>query len=52
MFGIQIDSQRNRQNAPVISNDRSRVKVRVMKTNENAMLARHAAEVLKGTSQL
>jgi acetate kinase len=50
MFGIRIDSQRNRRNAPVISSDCSRVKVRVMKTNENAMLARHAAEVLKGTS--
>ncbi len=52
MFGIQIDSERNGQNAPVISSDRSRVKVRVIKTNENLMLARHPVEVLKGTSQL
>jgi acetate kinase len=52
MFGIQIDSERNGQNAPVFSSDRSRVKLCVMKTNENLMLARHGVEVLKGTSQI
>jgi len=48
-FGIQIDPARNRVNAPVISTDDSRVKVRVMNTNENLMLARHAARLLNQT---
>src|SRR5208282_1908006 len=45
-LGIQIDPARNKRNAPVISSDDSRVKVRVVKTNENLMLARHAARLL------
>ena len=49
--GIQIDPARNRVNAPVISTDDSRVKVRVVKTNENLMLARHAARLLNQTKE-
>lgn len=45
-LGIQIDPARNRLNAPIISSDDSGVKVRVVKTNENVMLARHAARLL------
>jgi acetate kinase len=48
-LGIQIDPDRNRLNASVISSDDSRVKVRVVKTNENLMLARHAARLLNQT---
>ncbi len=39
-LGIRLDPARNRQNAPVISADDSRVTVRVMATNEEVMLAR------------
>jgi acetate kinase len=49
LFGIQIDGERNRRNASEISSEDSRVKVRVIKTNENLMMARHAAAVLKRT---
>jgi acetate kinase len=45
-LGICIDPARNAQNAPLISRDDSRVKVRVMKTDENLMLARHAARLM------
>lgn len=38
-FGIQLDRLRNEQNAPVISADHSRVTARVMKTNEELMIA-------------
>lgn len=47
-LGIEIDPGRNRSNAPVISSDESRVKVRVMKTNEDLMIARHAARLAGG----
>ncbi|HKM89334.1 MAG TPA: acetate/propionate family kinase [Candidatus Acidoferrales bacterium] len=50
-LGIQLDPARNRLNAPVISSDDSRVKVRVMKTDENRMLARHAARLLQQTDE-
>jgi acetate kinase len=40
-LGIRLDSVRNEQNAAVISHDNSPVTVRVMKTNEELMIARH-----------
>jgi acetate kinase len=51
ILGIRVDPARNRQNAAVISNGDSRVTVRVMKTNENLMLARHAVDVLNRTAE-
>lgn len=45
-LGILLDSARNRANAPVISRDESRVKVRVIKANEELMIARHTVELL------
>ena len=45
-LGIGIDPENNQTGAPVISRDGSRVQVRVMKTNENLMIARHAAGLL------
>jgi len=39
-LGILLDPARNRQNAPVISGEESRVTVRVMATNEELMIAK------------
>jgi acetate kinase len=41
-LGIQIDSGRNDANAAIISPDGAKVTVRVMKTNEDLMVARHS----------
>ena len=40
-LGISLDSASNRANAPVISGNASRVKVRVIETDEELMIARH-----------
>lgn len=40
-LGIEIDSHRNRTGEMVISSDRSRCRVFVVKTNEELMIARH-----------
>ncbi len=40
-LGIRLDTLRNNANAPVISKDDCSVFVRVMKTNEELMIARH-----------
>ncbi len=45
--GIQIDAASNGRNAAIISAEASRVVVRVMKTNEDLMIARHVRELLK-----
>ncbi|MGH6899994.1 MAG: acetate/propionate family kinase [Geminicoccaceae bacterium] len=39
-LGIQLDPLRNQQNAAIISPDHGRVSVRVMKTNEELMIAK------------
>ncbi|MBW4050066.1 MAG: acetate/propionate family kinase [Proteobacteria bacterium] len=39
-LGIELDPQRNAKNAPVLSPDAARVKVRVMRTDEELMIAR------------
>ncbi len=46
-LGIRLDATRNQAHAPVISSDDSRVKVRVIKANEDLMIARHTSEVIK-----
>lgn len=46
-LGIQLDPDRNEQNAPIISSDRDRVTVRVMKTNEELMIARAVSQILR-----
>ncbi|HZE07197.1 MAG TPA: acetate/propionate family kinase [Gemmatimonadaceae bacterium] len=43
--GVEIEDSRNRQNAETISPDRSRVRVAVMTTNEEKMIARHVQRV-------
>jgi acetate kinase len=47
-LGIEIDDTTNRKNARTISPPDCRVMVNVIPTNENLMLARHAAELLRG----
>jgi acetate kinase len=46
-LGITLDSRRNPKNAPVISTSTSRVTVRVIRTNEELMIARSVISVLK-----
>lgn len=48
VLGVELDAARNEAGAPVISRDGSRVTVRVMKTNEELMIARHTAAALWG----
>jgi acetate kinase len=45
VMGLKLDAPRNRENAPVISEKHSKVKVRVIKTNEELMIARHTARL-------
>lgn len=40
-LGIALNEERNKEHAPLISQDGSPVVVRVMKTNEDLMIARH-----------
>ena len=47
-LGIELDRGRNEPNEAVISSAGSRVVVRVMKTNEELMIARHTQRVLAG----
>jgi acetate kinase len=42
-IGVELDPDRNRANAEIISSDRSRVRVLVVPTNEELMIARHTA---------
>jgi acetate kinase len=44
-LGLRIDPHLNEQNQDVISTNDSRVTVRVMKTNEELVIARHAARL-------
>lgn len=45
-LGIELDHKRNAKNAPLISRDSARVKVRVIRTDEELMLARSVIRVL------
>ena len=45
-LGVELDGDRNRANESVISSAGSRVVVRVMKTNEELMIARHAQRLI------
>ena len=48
-LGIQLDAKLNRANAPVISSSRSRVRVRVIQTDEDRIIVRHVLSVLGRT---
>jgi acetate kinase len=45
-LGIELDKKRNAKNAPLISVDGGRVRVRVIRTNEEVMIARSVTRVL------
>jgi acetate kinase len=45
-LGLVIDPAANQANAPVISSDSSQVKLRVIKTNEELVIARHTARLV------
>ncbi|MFZ4115179.1 MAG: acetate/propionate family kinase [Chthoniobacterales bacterium] len=46
-LGIELEDCANKESAPIISSSKSRVVVRVIPTNEEFMMARSAARVLK-----
>jgi acetate kinase len=46
-LGIQLDRRQNAKNAPLISRDAGRVKVRVIRTDEELMIARSVMRVLR-----
>ncbi|MGK2924235.1 MAG: acetate/propionate family kinase [Lysobacterales bacterium] len=51
-LGIELNRKRNAKNAPLISPDAGRVKVRVIRTDEELMIARSVTRVLElGTSR-
>jgi acetate kinase len=45
-LGLQLDTARNEAGAPIISRDGSSVTVRVIKTDEELMIARHTSKLL------
>lgn len=47
-LGFHLDLDLNNENAPIISKKGSPVTVRVMKTNEELMIARHTRDLLTG----
>jgi acetate kinase len=49
-LGIRLDVQNNEANAAVISPPQSRVRVRVIRTNEDLMIARHVRSTLGWTN--
>jgi acetate kinase len=49
-LGIQIDESRNRASAETISTDGSRVRVDVIATNEEGMIAGHVRRMLAGST--
>jgi len=44
--GLSLDPDRNRVGAPVISRAEAKVTIRVMKTNEELMIARHTDRII------
>jgi acetate kinase len=46
VFGLELDRKRNAKNAPLISTDAGRVKIRVIRTDEELMIARSVTRVL------
>jgi acetate kinase len=45
-LGVELDEARNAENAPLISADTGRVAVRVIRTDEELMIARSVCRVL------
>ena len=51
-LGIELDQKRNEENAPLISGEAGRVRVRVIHTDEELMIARSVTRVLDIGSSL
>jgi acetate kinase len=49
-LGIKLDAELNRSNAPVISSAASRVTIKVIKTDEDVVIAQHVLSVLGRTN--
>jgi acetate kinase len=49
-LGVALDEKANARDADVISAEQSRVEVRVVPTNEEAMIARHTLDAIKHAS--
>jgi acetate kinase len=45
-LGVQLDDERNRAHEPVISSESSRVVVRVIRTDEDLVIAKHVLRLL------
>jgi acetate kinase len=45
-LGLELDRERNQRHDRVISSEASRIRVRIVKTNEELMLARHASRLV------
>jgi len=45
-LGLEVDAERNAAHAPIISRDASRVRVRVIPTDEDLLIARHTYRVV------
>jgi acetate kinase len=45
-LGLEIDPALNRSNAPLISSARSRTKIKVIKTDEDSMIAQHVLAII------
>ncbi len=50
-LGIELDQERNSHNAPLISPGTSRVAVRIIRTDEELMIAKSVARVLSSAAQ-
>jgi acetate kinase len=50
-LGINLDSSRNKANAPIISQEDSPCIVRVMRTDEDLMIARHTNDLIREKSK-
>jgi acetate kinase len=51
-LGIELDETANRARQPVISSERSPVRVFVINTNEEIMIARHTARLLRAQTAI
>ena len=47
-LGIALDKRRNEANKPIISTDSSAVKIRIIRTDEEQIIAREVLRILKG----
>jgi acetate kinase len=51
-LGLDVDAALNRENAGTISASGSRVRVRTIKANEEAMIARHTRQAIRASQRV